>query len=98
MLVWQQLMIAKADAFLALPGGIGTLEEMFEAWTLFTLGFTEKPVGVLNVRGFYNALLAQLNHAMKEGLLSDHQFAALHVGDDVKMLCAELRAHIRKGR
>ena len=53
----KQMMAERADAFLALPGGIGTLEELFEVWTWRQLGYHDKPVGLLNVDGYYDALL-----------------------------------------
>jgi uncharacterized protein (TIGR00730 family) len=58
-----------ADGFLALPGGIGTLEEWFEVWTWSALGFHPKPCGLLNVAGYYDALLAFLDHAVAERFL-----------------------------
>jgi uncharacterized protein (TIGR00730 family) len=55
-----------SDAFLALPGGAGTLEELFEIWTWGQLGHHAKPVGVLNVAGYFDGLLAFLNHVTNE--------------------------------
>jgi uncharacterized protein (TIGR00730 family) len=55
-----------SDAFLALPGGAGTLEELFEVWTWGQLGHHAKPVGVLNVAGYFDGLLAFLNHVTNE--------------------------------
>ena len=51
-----------SDGFVNLPGGTGTLEEMFEVWTWGQLGFHDKPIAVLNVRGFYDQLLGFLDH------------------------------------
>ena len=59
----------RADAFVILPGGLGTLEEMFEVLTWQTLGLHSKPVVLLNVAGFYDDLLRFLDHAVEEGLL-----------------------------
>ena len=56
----KRLMAERSDAFLALPGGIGTLEELFEVWTWRQLGYHDKPVGLLNIEGYYDALLAFL--------------------------------------
>ncbi len=86
----KQMMIAKADAFLALPGGIGTMEEMFEAWTLSTLGYQTKPVGLLNLQGYFDGLLAQLRHCGAEGFLSEAQRDALQVGENPATLCEAL--------
>lgn len=55
-----------ADGFIALPGGIGTLEELFEIWTWAQLGFHDKPCGLLNVAGFYAPLLQFLDHVSEE--------------------------------
>lgn len=59
-----------SDGVVALPGGIGTLEELFEIWTWAQLGFHRKPCGVLNVAGYYDQLLAFLDHARDEALLA----------------------------
>jgi uncharacterized protein (TIGR00730 family) len=58
-----------SDGFVNLPGGTGTLEEMFEVWTWGQLGFHKKPIGVLNVRGFYNPLMTFLDHQRDEGFV-----------------------------
>lgn len=63
------LMAARAGAFLALPGGLGTLEELFEVWTWAQLGIHAKPVGLLNVNGFFDPLLAYLDRAVAERFL-----------------------------
>lgn len=55
-----------ADGFIALPGGIGTLEELFEIWTWAQLGFHQKPCGLLNIAGYYDALLQFLDHVATE--------------------------------
>jgi uncharacterized protein (TIGR00730 family) len=62
-------MAESADAFVALPGGFGTLEEVLEAITWHQLGFSAKPVGFLNVDGFYDQLLAFFEHATAEGFI-----------------------------
>jgi predicted Rossmann-fold nucleotide-binding protein len=56
----KRLMAERADAFLALAGGIGTFEELFEVWTWRQLGYHDKPVGILDTAGYYQALLAFL--------------------------------------
>jgi uncharacterized protein (TIGR00730 family) len=63
------MMADMADAFLALPGGVGTLEELFEVWTWAQLGHHRKPVGILNVEGYFDALLAFLDHQCREGFM-----------------------------
>ena len=63
-------MAANADAFIALPGGIGTLEELFEIWTWGYLGLHEKPMGLLNIDEFYSPLLAFLDSTVSHGFLA----------------------------
>jgi uncharacterized protein (TIGR00730 family) len=63
------LMAELSDAFIALPGGVGTLEEVFEVWTWGQLGFHPKPLGFLDVEGYYSHLHAFLDHATEEGFL-----------------------------
>ena len=59
-----------ADAFIALPGGIGTLDELFEAWSWNALGYHAKPFCLLNVGGFWNGLIEFMDHATASGFLS----------------------------
>lgn len=63
-------MAAHADAFVALPGGIGTLEELFEVWTWQYLGLHDKPIGVLDTGGFYQPLLGFLDNTVSAGFLA----------------------------
>lgn len=79
----KQMMAERADAFLALPGGIGTLEELFEVWTWRHLGYHDQPIGLLNVAGFYDALLGFMRHTVDQGFLSAAQLDALQAGTDV---------------
>jgi uncharacterized protein (TIGR00730 family) len=71
-----------SDGFIALPGGAGTLEELIEVYTWSQLGLHRKPMGVLNVRGYYDGLAALLDHAVQEGFLREQHRAALHVADE----------------
>ena len=66
----KRIMAEHADAFLALPGGIGTLEEFFEVWTWRHLGYHDKPVGLLNAGGYYDHLLAFLQSAVDSGFMN----------------------------
>jgi uncharacterized protein (TIGR00730 family) len=68
-----------ADAFLALPGGIGTLDELFEAWSWNALGYHAKPFCLLNVEGFWDGLIAFVDHATDCGFLSPQRRAQLLV-------------------
>ena len=76
------VMAAESDAFVALPGGIGTLEELFEVWTWAQLGIHAKPCGVLDVGGYYAPLLAFLDRGVAEGFVRPAQRAALLVDDE----------------
>src|ERR671920_758599 len=75
-----------SDGFVALPGGAGTLEELIEVYTWSQLGLHRKPMGVLNVRGYYDGLEALLDHAVQEGFLREQHRAALHVAGDPEEL------------
>jgi len=68
-----------ADAFVALPGGLGTFEELFEIWTWAQLGWHAKPCGVLNVGGYYDKLVGFVDHAADEGFLRPQHRAMLVV-------------------
>ncbi|MCX7776400.1 MAG: TIGR00730 family Rossman fold protein [Spirochaetaceae bacterium] len=63
------LMQQKADAFIAMPGGIGTMEELFEVWSWRYIGYHRKPVALLDVEGYYQGLLGFLDHMVQEGFL-----------------------------
>jgi uncharacterized protein (TIGR00730 family) len=88
----KQLMATRADAFVALPGGIGTLEELYEVWSWQQLGYHDKPVALLNVDGYYDALLEFMRVTHSRGFVSDSQFEALMVDDDAARLLDRLRA------
>ena len=72
------LMAELSDGFVALPGGAGTLEELIEVYTWSQLGLHAKPMGVLNVNGYYDGLAALLDHAVREGFLRREHRAAMH--------------------
>ncbi|MHC4993639.1 MAG: LOG family protein [Planctomycetota bacterium] len=76
------LMADRADAFIALPGGFGTFEELFEILTWAQLGLHAKPCGLLNVEGFYDPLIEFLDHAVEHGFLKQKHRDILHVGAD----------------
>lgn len=78
----KQRMAEAADAFIALPGGIGTLEELYEVWTWRHLGYHAKPVGLLDVDGYYGHLLTFMRHAQAEGFLYPGQADMLQVSAD----------------
>ena len=86
----KRIMAEHADAFLSLPGGIGTLEEFFEVWTWRQLGYHAKPVGLLNLNGYYDHLLAFLRTSVQNGFMSDWQMELIHVGADPQALLEQL--------
>lgn len=75
-----------ADAFIALPGGAGTLEELFEVWTWSQLGLHDKPIGLLDVNGYYGQLLPLLDHMVDEGFLRPQYREALQIESDPRRL------------
>jgi uncharacterized protein (TIGR00730 family) len=90
--VRKQMMAERADVFIAMPGGIGTLEELYEVWTWRQLGYHDQPIGLLNVQGYYDDLLRFMEHTVAEGFLSQSQLQNLHVGTDPQALLDELAA------
>jgi uncharacterized protein (TIGR00730 family) len=76
------LMAELADGFVALPGGAGTLEELIEIYTWSQLGLHRKPMGVLNVNGYYDGLAGLLDHAVAEGFVRPQHRAAMHFESD----------------
>ncbi|WP_433885984.1 TIGR00730 family Rossman fold protein [Pseudomonas vranovensis] len=70
-----------SDAFVALPGGLGTLEELFEVWTWGQLGYHAKPLGLLDVNGFYSKLGSFLDHVVEEGFVRPQHRAMLQLAD-----------------
>jgi hypothetical protein len=87
------IMAERADAFVALPGGAGTLEELFEVWTWAQLGIHTKPVAVLNVDGFWDPLLGMLDHMVDAGFVRPPHRAMLLADDDAPRLLARLEAY-----
>jgi uncharacterized protein (TIGR00730 family) len=89
------MMAERADAFLALPGGIGTFEEFFEAWTWKQLGFHGKPVGLLDLDGYYQPLLQFLQQGVRIGFMSEWQLELLTVGSEPEALLGQLVAAVQ---
>ena len=71
------MMADRSSAFLALPGGIGTFEELFEVWTWRQLGYHDKPIGLINVANYYDALLKFLRSSVASGLMNQWQMGLL---------------------
>ena len=83
-------MYSLADAFIALPGGIGTLEELLEIFTWLQLGYHQKPVAILNLAGFYDQLLDFLSYSVQQGFLKQDHLNALIVDQDIDSLLEKL--------
>ena len=92
----KRLMAERSDAFLALPGGIGTFEELFEAWTWRQLGYHDKPLALLDVDGYYAPLLGFMASTVREGFVDKAQNALLQTGDDPVDLLRRLAVLIPK--
>ena len=86
----KSLMAERADAFLAMPGGIGTFEEFFEVWTWRQLGYHDKPVGLLNIQGYYDNLLAFLSTSVQQGFMNAEQMQLIHSGTHAESLLKSL--------
>jgi len=84
------MMAERSDAFLALPGGIGTFEELFEVWSWRQLGYHDKPLGLLNVAGYYDTLLTFLHESERQGLMTNEQLSLLQVRNEPVALLDEL--------
>lgn len=86
----KRLMAEAADAFLALPGGIGTFEELFEVWTWRQLGYHDRPIGLLDTSGYYQGLLAFLQSGLQAGFMAPAQMALLKVSANPGALLPDL--------
>jgi uncharacterized protein (TIGR00730 family) len=86
------LLAELSDGFLAMPGGLGTLEELFEVWTWGQLGLHRKPYGLLEVNGFFAPLLHFLDHAVTEGFIRQEYRDLLVVDDDAPALLTRMEA------
>lgn len=86
------LMTELSDGFIALPGGYGTLDELFEALTWLQLGYHRKPVGLLNVNGFFDQLVGFIDHSRDQRFLRDMHRDSLSVDADLRRLISKLQA------
>jgi uncharacterized protein (TIGR00730 family) len=87
------VMAELADAFVALPGGLGTLDELFEVMTWAQLGLHGKPIGLLEVEGFFAPLVAYLDRAVAEGFIRTEHRAALTVATEPEALLEQFATH-----
>ena len=88
----KSMMAELSDGFIAMPGGIGTLEELFEALTWSQLGFHDKPIGLLNVHGFYDGLISFMHHLVTQGFLKPEHASLLIADADAPMLLHRLKS------
>lgn len=86
----KQMMAQKADAFVALPGGIGTFEEFFEVWTWQQLGYHNKPIGLLNTQQYYEPMLNFLDSAVKKEFMGKWQMDLIQTSSDLATLLPNL--------
>ena len=91
----KQMMAERADAFIALPGGIGTLEELYEVWTWRQLSYHDKPIGLLNTEGYYDDLLRFMRTTVSEGFLAPSQHDNLVVGSEAETLLTQIASMAR---
>ena len=89
----KRMMADKSSAFVALPGGAGTMEELFEVWTWAQLGLHTKPCGLLNVAGYYDKLEAFLDHTVAEAFMRPEHRAMLMIERDASALLQRFAAY-----
>jgi len=90
----KSLMHELSEGFICLPGGIGSLEEMFEAFTWLQLGYHEKPVCLLNINGYYSGILQQLDHMVEEGFLKDKHREGLIVTESLDGIIDKIKNYV----
>ena len=87
------LIVELADAFIALPGGFGTFDEFFEAVTWAQLSIHQKPIGLLNVAGYFDPLLAMVDRAVAEGFVQPRYRQLINSANDIKTLLDAFAQH-----
>lgn len=90
----KEMLLRISDAVIALPGGWGTYDELAEVVTWAQLGLHEKPIGVLNLNGFYNPLIAQMDHAIAEGFVRPAHRDLLIIDEDISNLLKRIDAYV----
>ncbi len=93
----KRMMADLADAFVALPGGAGTLEELFEVYTWAQLGYHAKPIGLVDVDGYYAPLVGLLRHTVSEGFMQQRYFDILQIDSQPAALVDKLRRYRSPG-
>jgi len=92
----KRVMAQRADAFLVLPGGIGTFEEFFETWTWKQLGYHNKPIGLLNKNGYYDDLVSLVKASVDKKFMVDHQLGLVEIHEHAQPLLLELKRQTLK--
>ena len=93
----KEIMLTLADAVMAIPGGFGTLDELFECLTWSQLGLHQKPIGLLNLNCYFNPLLEMMDKMVKEGFLKKNNRDLVRVSDDIEDLILKLESYTWNG-
>lgn len=86
----KRMMMERADTFVALPGGIGTFEELFEVWAWRQLGYHDKPIGILGSRGYYERMMDFMAQVVEDGFMGEWQMDLVRTGEDAAPLLRAL--------
>ena len=86
----KRMMMDRADAFVALPGGIGTFEELFEVWAWRQLGYHDKPIGILSSQGYYDSMMQFMRQVVHDGFMGEWQMDLVQVGEQAPALLRDL--------
>ena len=92
----KQMMATGCDAFIALPGGVGTFEELFEVWSWRHLAYHDQPIGLLDTAGYFQPLMAMMRNAIEAGFVTDAQLDMVHVDADPETLLDVIERHARR--
>jgi uncharacterized protein (TIGR00730 family) len=92
----KHLMASGCDAFLALPGGVGTFEELFEVWSWRHLGYHDQPIGLLDTVGYFQPLVAMMRHAIDGGFVTGDQLDMVTVSADPEALLDAIEQQARR--
>jgi uncharacterized protein (TIGR00730 family) len=92
----KHLMASGCDAFIALPGGVGTFEELFEVWSWRHLGYHDQPIGLLDTAGYFQPLVAMMAHAIEAGFVTRDQLDMVRVGADPEALLDAIEFDARR--
>ena len=91
----KDVFMQRSDAFIVLPGGVGSLDELAEVMASNQLGIINKPIGILNTAGYYDHLIAWMHKAVDEGFISDANFSELIITDSCEELVERIISEVR---